>query len=224
LSRIVLFDFDGTLLRGDSGARLLRQLIGEQRWRRLLALSSLPLLLLFRWPRCSVLAVSWFSWLATVGRSEAALVERRRQFVARCAGRAERLLLAPAVARLNAHVAAGDTVLIVTGSEAGLASALWQALGGPPVPVIGSRTRRRFGGEVAAFHCFGVRKLEALAERGILPPFAAMYSDSAADLPLLQAAERAVLVSACRRTEQRIRRRLPALECLAPESPSVGCR
>ena len=43
-------------------------------------------------------------------------------------------------------------------------------------------------------HNFGATKLKTLAEAGLPPRWQTCYSDSAADLPILAAAERAVLV------------------------------
>ena len=98
------------------------------------------------------------------------------------------------MARLHAHLALGDRVVIVTGAEAGLARSLWRALGQPDVPVVGSSVRPALGGYIGAEHTVGPRKLQALERLGIHPPFAAVYSDSAIDLPLLCETARPVLV------------------------------
>src|SRR5690606_11333541 len=122
----VVFDFDGTLVRGDCVASWLRgQLTGDP-LRRLVAGLSFPFLKpAFRWWRSAWLPASFYSWLATVGRTPEALAEAREDFLRDCAGRRDALLIAPAVARLRAHLAAGDAVVIVTGAEAGLARGLW---------------------------------------------------------------------------------------------------
>jgi phosphatidylglycerophosphatase C len=217
-ARVVLFDFDGTLVRGDSVARLLRDQLRASRWRYACAVFGLPLLPLFRWWRTAWLPATWFLWLASIGRSDADLQAARTAFCARSAQRRDALLIGSALHRLQRHVDAGDTVVIVTGATAETATALWQALGGPAVQVIGSRIERRFGGHVSAFHCYGPRKLRALAAHGLHPPFAAMYSDSAADLPLLSCAQQPVLVADDARLIARLRRRLPRLEVLPASS------
>src|SRR5690606_29556519 len=134
---VVVFDFDGTLVRGDCVANWLRGQLLSHPLRKLVAGLSFPFLAPgFRWWRRAWLPASFYSWLATVGRTSEAIGEARDEFLRDCAGRADQLLIAPAVSRLQAHLAAGDRVVIVTGAEAGLARALWRALGQPEVELI----------------------------------------------------------------------------------------
>ncbi len=213
----VLFDFDGTLVRGDCAAAWLRGQLGAHPLRKLVAGLSFPFLAPgFRWWRSAWLPASFYTWLATVGRTQEALADARDDFLQRCAERRDQLLIAPAVARLHAHLAAGDRVVIVTGAEAGLARDLWRALGQPDVPVVGSSVRPAFGGFVGAEHTIGPRKLVALARSGIHPPFAAVYSDSFWDLPLLCETAHPVLVCPDARSVRHVDRRLRgAFETLA---------
>lgn len=214
----VLFDFDGTLVRGDCAAAWLRDLLRSHPLRRLLAGASFPFLAPgFAWWRSAWLPASFYTWLATVGHTEEFLAEAREDFLRQCAARRDSLLIAPAVARLHAHLAAGDPVVIVTGSEARLARDLWRSLGQPEVPVVGSTVRPAFGGWIGLEHTVGPRKMLALAREGIHPPFAAVYSDSARDLPLLCETARPVLVAPDPRSLAQVNRRLRgAFELLAP--------
>lgn len=205
----VLFDFDGTLVRGDCAAAWLRDLLRSHPLRRLLAGVSFPFLAPgFAWWRSAWLPASFYTWLATVGRTDEALAEAREDFLRACAARREQLLITPAVVRLHAHLAAGERVVIVTGAERQLARDLWRALGQPDVPVVGSSVKPAFGGWIGVEHTVGPRKLAALAREGIRPPFAAVYSDSARDLPLLCETARPVLVRPDRRSLLRVHRRL----------------
>ncbi|MDY0022069.1 HAD family hydrolase [Arenimonas caeni] len=205
----VLFDFDGTLVRGDCAAAWLRDLLASHPLRRLAAGLSFPVLKpAFGWWRVAWMPASFYTWLATVGRTDEALAEAREDFLRGCAARREQLLITPAVLRLHAHLAAGDEVVIVTGAEAGLARALWRALGQPEVPVVGSSVRPALGGYIGAEHTVGPRKLVALERAGIRPPFAAVYSDSAIDLPLLCETARPVLVRPDPRSLAAVHKRL----------------
>lgn len=205
----VLFDFDGTLVRGDCAAAWLRDLLRSHPLRRLLAGLSFPFLSPgFAWWRSAWVPASFYTWLATVGRTDEALSEARDDFLRKCAARRDQLLIKPAVARLHAHLAAGDAVVIVTGSETRLARDVWRVLGQPELPVVGSTVRPALGGWIGVEHTVGPRKLVALARQGIRPPFAAVYSDSARDLPLLCETARPVLVAPDRRSLARVHRRL----------------
>ncbi|PKM02152.1 MAG: hypothetical protein CVV16_12660 [Gammaproteobacteria bacterium HGW-Gammaproteobacteria-6] len=96
-----------------------------------------------------------------------------------------------------------------------MAQAIWAAIDGPPVTaIIGSQIRRGFSGWLWVFHCFGPRKLWALAQVGVLPPFAVAYSDSSKDLPMLLAAHQRVLVEPSARSLRRLRRALPEFELI----------
>jgi phosphatidylglycerophosphatase C len=205
----VLFDFDGTLVRGDCAAAWLRDQLRSHPLRRLAAGVSFPFLALgFRWWRSAWVPASFYTWLATVGRTQEALVDAREEFLRKCAARRDELLIAPAVRRLHAHLAAGDPVVIVTGAETSLARDLWRALGQPDVPVVGSSVKQAFGGWIGQEHTIGPRKITALARHGIRPPFAAVYSDSDWDLPLLCETARPVLVRPTQRSQARVNRRL----------------
>jgi phosphatidylglycerophosphatase C len=215
---LVLFDFDGTLVRGDCVAGFLRQQLRRRPWRHLAALHLLPLLPLLGHWRSAWLTASAFSWLLTVGRDDALLQAERAAYVARLGAEPERWLIAPAVQRLREHLVRGDEVVIVTGAEQGMAELLWCALAPDlgHLPIVGSSMRRVLGGYVAQRHNVGQRKLRSLEERGWLPPFAAAYSDSSSDLAMLAEAQRVVLVAPNAAQQRKIERHLCVDEVLAP--------
>ncbi len=76
------------------------------------------------------------------------------------------------------------------------------------MPVVGSSVKPAFGGYIGVEHTIGPRKLVALARHDIRPPFAAVYSDSARDLPLLCETARPVLVCPDARSVAKVHRRL----------------
>lgn len=214
----VLFDFDGTLVRGDCVEGFLRQQLKRHPWRQLAALHCLPLLPLRGHWRSAWLTASAFSWLLTVGRDDASLLAERSAYVAGLGAEPDRWLIAPAVKRLREHLARGDEVVIVTGAEQGMAKLLWCALAPDlgHLPVVGSSMRRLLGGYVAKRHNVGERKLRSLEERGWLPPFAAAYSDSSSDLAILAEAQRVILVAPNAAQQRKIERRLRVDEVLTP--------
>jgi phosphatidylglycerophosphatase C len=86
-----------------------------------------------------------------------------------------------------------DFLVVATGSVAPLAERICWQIGIIGVEVVGSTLRRWYGGWVADKHCFGRRKVSMLRAYG-LNQWDVVYTDSAADLPLLtQGAHRYVV-------------------------------
>src|SRR3546814_12888003 len=102
---------------------------------------ALPLVLGFLWWRTARVPATFYLWLATVGRSEAAYQQASAAFVADFTREPQRRVIQAAMRRLHAHLAAGDRVYIVTAANESLAKAIWAALDGP------SRTEEGRGGE-----------------------------------------------------------------------------
>ena len=194
---LVVFDFDHTLYDGDSGGHLFRWLVMRAWWRRLLALLVAPVAL----PMIAFLptrrrGIGTFVWIGTIGfhrrRDLDALIDRY------VAGHGERLrarLLPTGLAVLHDHRVAGDRVVIATGAPPELARAILAFVAHEDVPVVGTEVGPRLGGVVATRHCHHEMKVRMLREAGYDAPIAIAYSDSSADLPLLRAAERPVVVN-----------------------------
>lgn len=194
---LVVFDFDHTLYDGDSGRHLFRWMALRAWWRRLLALLVAPVAL----PMIAFLptrrrGIGAFVWVGTIGfhrrRDLDALIDRY------VAGHGERLrarLLPTALAVLHGHRVAGDRVVVATGAPPELARAILAFVAHEDVPVVGTEVGPRLGGVVATRHCHHEMKVRMLREAGYDEPIAIAYSDSSADLPLLQAASQPVVVN-----------------------------
>lgn len=205
--QVVLFDFDGVLVAGDSFAHVLRTLIRERWWRRALALAVTPIAMpLLLNGRTMSLGAAIYQRIALLGEDAGA-------FDARLAGFAQALARNPArvhaeaFATLRAHLARGDRVLVVSGSEQRLVERVLATLGVEGVEVLGSRLVQERGRWRVQRHCYGARKVEALAQIGIAA-WDVAYTDSLSDLPMLAGARRAVLVNAGDALLERATRRL----------------
>jgi phosphatidylglycerophosphatase C len=208
--RVVLFDFDGVLVRGDAFAKFMRARYSRAWWRVLPLLVLTPLLVLpaltSRGRRAIVqLVVGW----ALAGLDEKAyrtLADRFGRTLARDARHFSR----SAFAVLNRHRRAGDRVLVVTGCEETLARAILDELGLPEIELIASRVMPgRFGPRVAVRNV-GREKLRQLALRDVHPQWDFAYSDSLVDLPMLAGARAAVVVNPYRGMLARAQARLGA--------------
>ena len=193
---VVVFDFDHTLYDGDSGSHLFRWLIERAWWRRVLALLLAPVAgPMVAWLPTRRAGISAFVWAGTVGMRDSraldALIDR---YVAGHAEAIRARLLPQALQVFHRHRQAGDRVVVATGAPPELARAILAFVAHEDVPVIGTLLAPRLGGMGAARHCHHAMKLVMLREQGYAGIDAA-YSDSTADLPLLQAAKRPVVVN-----------------------------
>lgn len=203
----VIYDLDGTLIRGDSGTRLVRALLVRNLWRRALALLITPIALpMILHVATRHLGARPYLWIATLGMDRAALEAFLDTFM-----RDYRIRwIAPVLESLRDDLAAGRRVVIATGAFQELAERIIASLALDQAPLVVGATIRPWGfGFIGHQGANGVRKLWRLAAFGVLPPFTEVWTDSEADLPLLQAATVRHWVSADDHLPKRIKARFP---------------
>jgi phosphatidylglycerophosphatase C len=193
---LVVFDFDHTLYDGDSGGHLVEGLIKRRGARRLAAVLAAPLLLpLVAFLPTRRFGISGFLWIGTFGMDERrdldALIDL---YVTQDAVRIRERLLPKALAVLQRHRDAGDRVVVATGAPPELARAILDFVAHQDLPVIGSLSRPFLGGLVTREHCHHENKMRMVRDAGY-GPIDIAYSDSVADLPLLLAARKPVVVN-----------------------------
>lgn len=209
---LVVFDFDHTLYDGDSGSHLFKWLIQRAWWRQLLALIAA----LVAGPMVASLpsrraGISVFVWIGTVGlhrrRDLDALIDA---YVATHVDAIKARLLPIALEVFRAHREAGDRVVVATGAPPELARAILAFVAHEDVPVVGTLVGPKFGAVGAIRHCHHAMKMTMLRDAGFTQPVAIAYTDSSADLPLLQAATRPVVVNPKAGSVDMFRKVLPA--------------
>lgn len=212
-SPIVLFDFDGVLVRGDSFGLFVRDRFARASWRKALVLLMAPLLvlvLLFSRRRALRMLVG----LALLGTNEARYRERARAFAVILVHR-PRQFYRDGLRTLRQHKQGGSGVVVVTGCEDTLARAVLEELGLASVEVLASRLRPGPLGMRPAWHNVGPRKVALLAEHGI-EAWQVAYGDTMNDLAMLERADEAVLVNAtpklCKRVEKALGRSVTRVE------------
>jgi phosphatidylglycerophosphatase C len=180
MTSTAVFDLDGVLLRGDAVTLFLAGRLRRAPVRVLPLLAAAPVLALgaVAGPTRPTAA----RLLTALATGEDGVAAAYRDAVAR---RPE-AVVAEALACVRAHRAAGDRVVVATAAEESLARGFLAALGLEDVEVVGSSGWTRVHGE---------EKVRALTERGFPPPWTAVYSDSASDLPLFAGTPRPVLVN-----------------------------
>ena len=194
---LVVFDFDHTLYDGDSGSHLFAWLIRRHWWRIGLALLIAPVFgpMVAFLPTRRV-GISGFVWAGTVGmRGPSDLNRLIDRYVLLHAETIRSRLLPVALEVFARHRTAGDQVVVATGAPPELARAILAFVAHQDVPVVGTLVGPRLGGVGALRHCHFRMKMTMLREAGFTAPVAVAYSDSSADLPLLLAAARPVVVN-----------------------------
>lgn len=211
--RVVLFDFDGVLIRGDTFSMFMRDHYARARWRKGLVLLLSPwFLLVLPFSRRRVLRS--LVHLGLLGLNETRYQDLAQAF-AMTLVRQPGHFCRDGLAALRRHQAAGDRIVIVTGCEESLARSVLAELGVSNVEVLASRLRAGRLGLRSEWHNIGRRKAELLAQHGIETCHMA-YSDSNQDLPMLALAAEAVLVNAtpklCKRVEKTLARSVTRVE------------
>lgn len=209
--KLVVFDFDHTLYDGDSGTHLFKWLIARSPWRMLLALLIAPVFA----PMIAFLptrrrGISAFVWVGTLGlRGSAAFTAMVEAYVEENRAQIRANLLPIALDVLHRHREAGDEVIVATGAPPELARAILAFVAHEDIPVLGTQVGPRLGAMVAVRHCHYRMKMRMIHAAGFTAPIWRAYSDSPADLPLLEAAAEPVVVNPKASSVAFFRQKLP---------------
>jgi phosphatidylglycerophosphatase C len=176
--------------------------------RLLLLLPALPLALaLMLVGPTRTLGVSVFWWLLTCGTPARPLARALRAYARTTLAARGNVVTLAAFAR---HLGRGDRVVVATAAPALVVHQFLRERGLAGARVVGTRLLRCSGGLVTAPHCIGVTKVKELERRLGVTHWAAVYSDSALDLPLMTHASAVTLVRVSRSARARIQARLRA--------------
>lgn len=194
--RVVLFDFDGVIVRHQTLALFFRErLSGAGRWRLLLALPLVPLVpLLVGSVAGNRFLGRTFLRVVTFGRRESTY-RRMVDTYGRTYARRPGVFLRDAVATLRRHIDAGDRVVIVSGNDLPMVEAILDEVNLTGHELIASQTRGGLFGVHFTRHNVDGVKVRTLDRAGIPRPWTIAYSDSLSDLPMLKAAESAKLIN-----------------------------
>ncbi|MGY1803758.1 haloacid dehalogenase-like hydrolase [Blastococcus sp. SYSU D00922] len=195
----VVFDLDKVLLGGDASTLFLHGRLRQSPGRALPLLAASPVLLLgaaLPWTR--PLGARLMTRLAVGDRDVDGIAAAYREVLTVKPEAA----VADAIACVRAHELAGDTVVVATGCEETLARGFLTAIGLGHLDVVGSQAT------VPVRRAMGESKVTMLSDRGHPPPWTAVYSDSASDLPLFAGTPRPVLVNAGERAARQVERTL----------------
>jgi len=207
--RVVLFDFDGVIVRHQTLELFYRdRLSGMGRWRLLLALPLVPLVpLLIGSVAGNRFLGRVFLRVVTFGRSEAGCRHLMTAF-GRTYARRPGVFCRDAVGTLRRHIDAGDRVVIVTGNEQRMVEAMLDEVNLGGYELVASQTRMGLFGMRFINYNVHHLKVRTLERAGIPRPWAIAYGDSLSDMPMLKAADAACLVNPTPKTAKKAGRLL----------------
>lgn len=201
MTQTAVFDLDKVLLGGDATTLFLHGRLRRRPAAALPLVLAAPVLLpAAALPRLRPLAARVLTGLATGGDDDA-IADAFREALTRKPEAA----VADAIRCAREHLAAGDRVVVATGCEETLARGFLAAVGLGGLDVVGSTGSLR---PPRAARAMGESKVRMLVDRGYPPPWTAVYSDSASDLPLFAGTPRPVLVNADERAAGQVARAL----------------
>lgn len=210
---VVLFDFDGVLIIGDSFYLFMRERYRRSWWRKLLALASAPVLLVLL-PFSRRAPVWLLVRIGLLGLNEKRYQLAATTFAAILARRPGQFCRDGLLA-LRRHQAQGDRVIVVTGCEHTLVSGIFEHLGLNGMEILASKLRPGWLGMRPLWHNVGRRKVQSLARHG-LTAWQVAYGDSMFDAAMLKVATEAVLVNGtpalCKRMEKALGRTVARVE------------
>ncbi len=191
--RLALFDFDDTMIAGDSIAAFVRFsfFTGRLSFARVLRVSWLTLLWKCGFVRVERVKSMALRHLAEMGKEQAEAL--CRAFVSR---RLVPGLYPQALSRMRGHADAGDVVLLVSASPLAYLQYLGEHL--PVAGILGTVTDDAFHVQINVVREEKPRQIRAWLEaNGMEADWAASfaYGDSANDLPMLRLAGHPVLVN-----------------------------
>lgn len=206
MSGTVVFDLDKVLLGGDASTLFLHGRFRQAPGRTLAMVLAAPLLLLpgSAVPQLRPLAARVMTRLAVGGSPDTDVDDVATAY--RCALQVKpEAAIADAIACVRRHEAAGERVVVATGCEETLARGFLVAIGLGHLDVVGSTGSYR---PPRIRRAMGEGKVEMLTDRGYPPPWTAVYSDAASDLPLFAGTDRPVLVNADEKATEKVARSL----------------
>ena len=205
MSGTVVFDLDKVLLGGDASTLFLHGRFRQAPGRTLAMVLAAPLLLPgAAVPQLRPLAARVMTRLA-VGGSPGTDVEDVAAAYRSALQVKPEAAIADAIACVRRHEDAGERVVVATGCEETLARGFLTAIGLGHLDVVGSTGSYR---PPRVRRAMGEGKVEMLTDRGYPPPWTAVYSDAASDLPLFAGTDRPVLVNGDEKAAEKVARSL----------------
>jgi phosphatidylglycerophosphatase C len=211
--RVVVFDFDGVLIHGDAFYLFMRERYRRSPLRWLIAILCLPVLFLLlpfsrRWP------VRLLIFVALLGLRERTYRAAAEAFAGQLVRRPKQFCR-DGLQVLRRHQAQGDRVIVVTGCEQHLVSAILQQLGMTDLEILASQLRQGWVSMRLLRHNVRRRKVQSLAEHGVTAwQFA--YGDSMNDVAMMKVASEPVLVNGsptlCKKVEKALGRAVSRVE------------
>ncbi|NRB41784.1 MAG: haloacid dehalogenase-like hydrolase [Pseudomonadales bacterium] len=195
-NELIIFDFDGTLVSKDTGYEFYKWLIKKSVIRTSLIILILPIFLLFMLnPHTRLIGINIVSFIATFLQQQS-LFRLRSDFIDHYFSSVGARAYDDGVKELQRHQMNDKTVVIISGCPKWLLYGVTKHLGIKKVILLGSSCKVCGFSLFMNQHCYHANKIEMAKAIGLLKrKWAIGYSDSTADIPILNNCVRKVLIN-----------------------------
>ena len=194
--KVVVFDFDGTLVSKDTGYQFNRWLIKKSIFRRFLTIAFLPIIATLITNSISRrFGLNIWNYIATGFQNES-LFRLRKNFMHFYFTRSGSVAYAEGLNELRQHQQNGKSILIISGCPHWLLHGAVKHLGLRNINIIGSKCKVSNFALLLEKHCYKSNKLRMSKESGYeYSNWLTGYSDSRADIPMLSKCANKVLIN-----------------------------
>jgi phosphatidylglycerophosphatase C len=215
--KLVVFDFDGTLVSKDTGFEFYKWLTTQSTLRTILTIALLPIIGTFYYFTVTrKLGINILCYISTAFQNMSLFI-LRKNFIDYYFSAAGAVVYADGVEELRQHQKNGAEVIILSGCPHWLLHGVAKHIGLIGCKIIGSEQSSKNYALLLKNHCYRENKIKMAREAGATEvEWAIGYSDSLADIPMLRSCHRKVLINVSSRTMSKFRKNLvEPIECRA---------
>lgn len=196
--KLILFDFDKTIISQDTGAAYMYFMLRRNPFRLLCCVFITPITLPFLLAkRTRFIGLSLYLWLTTVGMPVRKVIALREAIIADYLSKGATFVYQNAFKQCWRHADQSDNVVIVSGASAWMVKMVLAKQAFPNVEFVCSEETRFAGGMIIKSHCYAATKVRRIQAKFTLSSYNTIvgYSDSAADIPMLSLCSERVIVN-----------------------------
>jgi len=204
MSKLIIFDFDETIVSKDTYREFLIWLVKRSVLRSLVVISLFPVLgVMFNFKCSKLSAVNLLSFIAIYGQKQS-LFSLRNEFVSIYYTKMGCVFYEGAKNEIDLYNDSSSKLLILSGCPNWLLKGVLKRIGLGQIKTIGSKQKLYYGALKTIDYCYAENKVRMAANAGFMDfKWVAGYSDSMSDSPFLELCSLQYIVNANSKLEQK---------------------